>query len=173
MSFRLGKKSLYEMVQPGGSVHPVLQGYVVRGLELSPVDFSVHDGIRTIEEQREYVRSGVSKTMNSYHIPRHTPNGVAGCAVDLVPYINGKLRWEWEPIYQIIAAVHQAEKEAKSTKILQPAFPHVRWGGVWDRYLFELDPLNLEAEREAYRRRRLSLGKKAFSDGPHLQIHFR
>lgn len=170
--YRLGKASLHELEQPGGQVHSLLRSYVERTLELTPVDFAVHDGIRTIEEQREYVRSGVSKTMDSYHIPRWTPDGTLGCAVDLVPYINGKLRWEWEPIYQIIAAIHQAEQDAKRKKLMQPNFPHLRWGGVWDKFLFELDPFNLEAEREAYRRRRLALGKKTFSDGPHIQIEF-
>lgn len=170
--FKLGDKSRFELNQPGAKVHPALVLRVERAIELTPVDFSVHDGIRTLDEQREYVRSGVSKTMKSYHLPRETPEGKFGCAVDLVPYINGKLRWEWEPIYQIIGAMHQADEEELS--LFQKVNPQhrLRWGAVWDKYLDELDPHNLERERANYRERRRKQGRKAFSDGPHIQIEF-
>ena len=36
---------------------------------------------------------------------------IAGQAVDLVAYINGKLRWEWKPICRIDDAVRLVEKE--------------------------------------------------------------
>jgi peptidoglycan L-alanyl-D-glutamate endopeptidase CwlK len=81
MSFILGQRSLSELE----GVHSDLVAVVKRAIEITPQDFSVHDGIRTIEQQKELVKSGASKTLNSRHITGH--------AVDLVPYINGKLRW--------------------------------------------------------------------------------
>jgi peptidoglycan L-alanyl-D-glutamate endopeptidase CwlK len=42
--------------------------------------------------------------MNSRHLIR---SDGFGHAVDLVPWINGKPRWEWKPIYHIAAAVRR------------------------------------------------------------------
>lgn len=182
MPFVLGKKSRDELYNPSNDeqVHPQLILYVERAIVITPVDFSVHDGLRTLEEQKEYVRSGVSKTLNSYHLPKLQPGGECyGFAVDLVPYINGKLRWEWEPIYKVIGAMHQAEQELRPKPSLSDLLngnstltPRLRWGGVWDKFLGELDPHDLEGEREKYKERRRKQGRKAFSDGPHLQLEF-
>jgi len=147
MTFSLGKKSLAELK----GVHPDLVRVVKRALELTTVDFAVHDGIRTEEEQRHYVETGVSWTMKGRHLSGH--------AVDLVPYINGKLRWEWAPIYQIAAAMKQAAAEFDTP---------IRWGGAWDMRLGEIDDPE-EAEQDYVERRRL-MGKKANVDGPHFEL---
>lgn len=123
-----------------------------RALELSQVDFGVHDGMRTLAEQQEYVRRGVSQTLNSKHL--------TGDAVDLVPYVNGKLRWEWGPIYLIAVAVKLAAVEYGV---------QVRWGGVWDRTLNDLGA-NLEREVESYVERRRKAHRRAFIDGPHFEL---
>lgn len=156
MTYSLGAKSRAELA----GVHPELVRVVERAIQLTSQDFSVHDGLRTIVEQREYVRRGVSKTMNSMHMRQ--PDGF-GHAVDLVPYINGVLRWEWKPIFQIAAAVHQAAKEIGTPLI---------WGGVWDRAFLSLPgtAIGMEASVNAYVARRRSLGKTAFIDGPHWQL---
>lgn len=146
--YKLGKKSKAELK----GVHPDLVAVVERAIELSVQDFSVHDGIRTFEQQKALVERGASKTLNSRHISGH--------AVDLVPYIGGKLRWEWEPIYQIAEAVRVAAG--------QQGVP-IRWGGVWDRMLTEHDepPEDLVTD---YVARRRSVGKRAFIDGPHFEL---
>jgi peptidoglycan L-alanyl-D-glutamate endopeptidase CwlK len=167
--YKLGQKSINEMRDPNKAlfVHPNLVAMVEGSIIITPVDFSVHDGLRTLDEQREYVRTGVSKTLNSYHIPNIPRNkgerSEYGQAVDLVPYINGKLRWEWDPIFQIAAAMHSNLDKLDN-------YNKIRWGAVWDRTLDQLDPMQLEAERDAYIKRRRQQGKKAFTDGPHFQI---
>ncbi len=147
-NFALGKKSLKELE----GVHPDLVAVVKRAIEITIQDFSVHDGIRTVEEQKELVARGVSKTMKSRHLSGH--------AVDLVPYINGQLRWEWEPIYAIADAVRTAAEELDVP---------IRWGGAWDRTLTGSDdlPEDMVADYTARRRR---AGKKAFIDGPHFEL---
>ena len=60
MTFTFGKRSEAELK----GVHPDLVAVVRRALELTPIDFGVHDGLRTKEEQAEYFRTGASKTMN-------------------------------------------------------------------------------------------------------------
>ncbi|MBR9766751.1 MAG: M15 family metallopeptidase [Rhodobacteraceae bacterium] len=151
MTYHLGKGSLAELE----GVKPELVSVVKRSIELTTQDFTVHDGLRTVEEQRRYVASGASTTMNSKHI--------TGDAVDLVPYINGKLRWEWPPIYKIAAAVAEAARELQV---------ELRWGGVWDRKLSSIDPLPLAMEEavETYVARRRSAGRRAFIDGPHFEL---
>lgn len=147
-NFILGKKSLAELK----GVHSDLVAVVKRSIELTVQDFSVHDGIRTLEEQRVYLERGVSHTLTSRHISGH--------AVDLVPYINGKLRWEMLPIYDIVVALRLAAQEHDVP---------IRWGGAWDINLTDTDapPEDLVADYVARRRR---AQKRPFIDGPHFEL---
>jgi peptidoglycan L-alanyl-D-glutamate endopeptidase CwlK len=150
--FRFGPKSRAEL----RGVDPALVSVVTRALALSTVDFAVHDGLRTLAEQREYVRTGVSRTMRSRHLP--DAKGI-GRAVDLVPWINGKLRWEWPPIYQIAEAMRAAA--------LELAVPIV-WGGTWSRLDTTTEkPAKLVADYVEVRRRK---GLTAFIDGVHFEL---
>lgn len=155
MTFFLGSKSRAELQ----GVDARLVSVVERAIEITEVDFAVHDGIRTTEEQRQYVKAGTSKTMRSKHLE--------GRAVDLVPYIAGKLRWEWEPIYRIAAAMVLAAREKGV---------NLRWGGVWDRDITEVckgltDPAHLvvalKREVQAYCTRHPG---PDFIDGPHFEV---
>ncbi len=147
-NFKLGAKSLKELT----GVKADLVAVVKRAIELTVQDFSVHDGIRTFKEQQKLVQSGASKTLKSRHITGH--------AVDLVPYVNGKLRWEWDPIYKIADAVKTAANELDVP---------IRWGGAWDILLTENDDLPEDMVVD-YVNRRQSNGKKAFLDGPHYEL---
>ncbi len=117
MSYKLGRKSLSNLK----GVHPDMVKVVKKAIIYTTQDFSVHSGVRTTAQQRELVRRGASKTMNSMHLPQR--DGF-GHAVDLVPYIDGQLRWEWPAIYPIALAMNRAAKEVGLV---------LRWGGVWDR----------------------------------------
>ena len=66
-------------------VHPDLVKSKGRAIEISEYDFMVVEGLRTKETQAEYVKKGVSQTMNSRHI--------IGQAVDLAPLENGAIDW--------------------------------------------------------------------------------
>lgn len=153
MTYFLGSGSRSELVR----VRPDLVRVVERAIQITSQDFTVHDGLRSIKEQREYVRRGVSKTMDSLHLPQSDGYSYA---VDLVPYINGRLRWEWPPIYHIAAAVRQASIEVGLS---------LRWGGVWDRSLHDLDgtPDGMEAAVREYTARHPG---PDFIDGPHYEI---
>ncbi|HBE9077934.1 M15 family metallopeptidase [Serratia fonticola] len=82
-------------------VDPALVKVVRRALEISTVDFSVIEGKRTAERQKQLVAAGASKTMASRHLTGH--------AVDLFP-VGGS--WNdhkcWLPV---LDAMHQAGKE--------------------------------------------------------------
>ncbi|GAB3257075.1 M15 family metallopeptidase [Chitinimonas naiadis] len=146
--FSLGKGSLAELE----GVHPDLVKVVKRAIALTAQDFAVHDGKRTVAEQQKLVAAGASQTMDSRHLSGH--------AVDLVPYINGKLRWEWPPIYQIADAVRIAARELNV---------EIRWGGAWD-VDFNSSTDSPEDLVAAYVARRKKAGLRAFIDGPHFEL---
>lgn len=156
MTYALGAASRKELT----GVHPKLVAVVEKAIKTTKQDFSVHDGLRTVEEQRAYVKRGVSKTMNSKHMRQ--ADGF-GHAVDLVPFINDKLRWEWKPIFEIAVAVRAAAIELNVPLI---------WGGVWDRAVADLpaDAAGIEKAVNSYVARRRALGKTAFIDGPHWEL---
>lgn len=81
--------------------------------------FGITCGPRTLEEQKILVKKGASKTLKSRHIP--AKNGFAH-AVDVVAFIDGKVRWDW-PLYGKIAkAIKAAAKQEKVP---------IEWGGDW------------------------------------------
>lgn len=148
--FVLGARSWGEL----RGVHPVLVELVERALSMSEMDFGVHDGIRTITEQRALLASGASFTLDSRHLTGH--------AVDLVPWVGGKFRWEWPLIFPMARVVHQAAEEMHVGLI---------WGGVWDRLFHTLDGSNLEAEQLRYiKRNQDAKAKRIFLDGPHFEL---
>ena len=93
-----------------------LVAVVKRAIQISKYDFMVVEGMRTIETQREYVKKGVSKTMNSYHLK--------GKAVDLAPLENRAIDWNnTKGQFDSVAdAMMQAAKELNVK---------LTWGGTW------------------------------------------
>lgn len=154
-TFVFGPTSERELV----GVHPGLVRVVRRALTLSACDFVVHDGIRTLEEQKRFVAQGFSKTMRSKHLE--------GKAVDLVPVVEGKLRWWWPQIYQVAAAMRLAA-EAEGVRVW--------WGCVWDRPLNDLARGVTDMKMLAGRMKQEGLDYNArhagpdFPDGPHFEV---
>lgn len=148
MTFVFGLKSETELK----GVHPVLVTLVRLALTKSSVDFAVHDGLRTMEEQRALVANGASNTLASRHLTGH--------AVDLVPYVNGKLRWEWGPIFRIADAMKAAAIEMNVPLV---------WGACWDVNFRETIG-SAQAEADAYAARQRKAGKRVFADGPHYEL---
>lgn len=95
--FKFSQKSINNLK----GVKPELVKVVNRAMELSTVDFGVREGLRTVEQQREYVRQGVSQTMASKHI--------TGDAVDLYP---SKLPDGWQKNPKVWLPVLEAMKKA-------------------------------------------------------------
>ena len=116
MGFKLGKNSLARLQ----GVDETLVNVVKRAIEISEVDFTVMEGVRTLERQRELYAQGrtapgkiVTWTMKSRHIE--------GKAVDLVPY---PLDWnDLEKFNKIKDAMFQAARELDV---------NLRWGADWD-----------------------------------------
>ena len=84
--FIFGKRSRERLV----GVHPDLIIVMSFAIYETDLDFAVIEGMRTLERQKELVKQGASKTLKSRHLTGH--------AVDIAPYIDGKIRWDW-PLY--------------------------------------------------------------------------
>lgn len=95
-------------------VHEDLVAVVHRAAELSPVDFIVTEGLRTIERQKQLVAKGASRTMKSRHLTGH--------GVDLAAVLDGEVRWDW-PLYTKLA-------DAMKTAADELQIP-IEWGGDW------------------------------------------
>lgn len=117
--FQLSQRSLTRLV----GVHPDLVAVVKLAIQRTAVDFTVVEGVRTVEQQREYFARGASKTMASYHLPQ--ADGL-GHAVDLAPLVGGGIPWsDWQAFADLAAVVKACAAER--------GVP-VEWGGDWKTF---------------------------------------
>lgn len=115
-------------------IHPDLRRVLDRALQESPVDFVVTEGLRTLERQRELLRVGASKTLNSRHLTGH--------AIDLYAYVDinadGKITFEEMANPRLMRQIADAMKLAASELTIP-----IVWGGDWRKFKdyphFELD----------------------------------
>ena len=113
MTFKLSQKSLDKLK----GVDEELVRVVKRAIELSSVDFTVIEGVRDVERQKELVAKGYSQTLKSKH--------VIGKAVDLGAWVNNTVSWDKSPYYKIAEAMKQAAKELNV---------NIRWGGEFKSF---------------------------------------
>jgi peptidoglycan L-alanyl-D-glutamate endopeptidase CwlK len=113
MGYKLGARSLQRLAP----LHPDLQRVVKRAIELSEVDFTVLEGMRTRKRQAELLAAGATTTLNSRHLTGH--------AVDLGALVGGSVRWDWPLYHQIAKAMKAAAKEL--------GVP-IEWGGDWRKF---------------------------------------
>ena len=117
MSFKLGKRSLSNLE----GVHPDLVKVVNRAIELTQVDFTVIEGLRTKERQAQLLKQKMTTTLNSRHLTGH--------AVDLAAWVivddKGTVSWDWKHYYIIEKAMKQAASELNIS---------IEWGGEWKSF---------------------------------------
>lgn len=120
MSKTFSQRSIKAMI----GVHPDLVKVAYRALELCYSDFTVIEGVRTLEKQREYFANGASKTMKSYHLLHE--DGF-GHALDIYPYYDGSVQCEapYAKFKEISVAMKSAAKELGVT---------ITWGGDWKSF---------------------------------------
>jgi peptidoglycan L-alanyl-D-glutamate endopeptidase CwlK len=113
----LSKRSVAQLA----GVHLNLKAVVLRAADVTLQDFIVSEGLRSVEQQKKNMAAGVSKTMNSRHLP--SKDGLAR-AVDLWAVVGGKVTWDMAAYRRIAAAMQQAATELNVT---------VEWGGAWKK----------------------------------------
>lgn len=150
MTFVLGQTSEANLV----GVQPKLVCCVRYAIKRTSQDFGVFEGLRSLERQKKLYAAGASRTLDSYHLDGH--------AVDLVPYVDGRLQWQ-APLCIEVAKWMQAASLALSVRLV--------WGAVWDRELGSLSQ-DLGDEVDAYvsRYKQAHPGKKPLIDYPHFQL---
>ena len=113
MSIVLGHRSLARLE----GVHPDLVRVVKKAAAMSPLDFTVLEGLRTLDRQKQLFNLGATKTLRSRHLTGH--------AVDLAPMVGGTVRWDW-PLYHRLAKIIKEAAVAENVPI--------EWGGNWKTF---------------------------------------
>lgn len=134
MSFTLGPTSRQRLQ----GVHPDLVKVVEKAISITKNDFTVLEGLRSLDRQKQLYAAGKSKTMNSRHL--------RGFAVDLAPWpLNGDFDGDgvfniadWDAYYPIADVMKQAAKDL--------GVPLV-WGGDWKSFP---DGPHFELDRRSY-----------------------
>tara|TARA_R110000782_G_scaffold218427_1_gene305824 strand:- start:34342 stop:34845 length:504 start_codon:yes stop_codon:yes gene_type:complete len=113
MAFKFSQRSLDRLK----GLHPDLVSVMTLALERSTLDFTVLEGVRTMERQRQLVDKGASTTLNSRHLTGH--------AVDVAPYADGSVSWDW-PLYHKLSPI--IKKAADDLGV------DIEWGGDWTSF---------------------------------------
>lgn len=113
MVYRLGSRSLSKLE----GVHPDLVMVVKRAILITEVDFTVLEGLRSLERQKKLVASGASQTLNSRHLTGH--------AVDLGAWVDSRVAWDWPLYYKIADAMKKAARDLSVG---------MDWGGDWQEF---------------------------------------
>jgi len=119
--FSLSKRSRDKLL----GVHPDLIRVVQHAITITPVDFSVVEGLRSYWKPLEYFTTGKSKTMNSRHLTGH--------AADIVPLLDEKKDGNINAVdrYDQVAIRKLAPFIKKAAKSL--GVP-IEWGGDWQSF---------------------------------------
>ena len=149
MSFKLSSRSLGKLE----GVDERLVAVVKSAIGMTKTDFGVICGLRTIEEQRELVAKGASKTMKSKHI--------GGNAVDLMAYVGSRGSWELN-LYDDLA-------DAMKAAAIDLGVP-LRWGAAWHIPDIRDWDGTMEDAMNSYVDLRRSQGRRPFIDGPHFEL---
>jgi len=145
--FQFSRRSLDTLA----TVDPGMQRVAHRALELSPVDFSVTQGRRTRQYQEQLYGKGrtraqmILKGLNPLYADPSVPkvtntmasNHLSGKAIDIAPYVGGRLNWDEDGKLGLWPQLRKAFMEAAVAEGVK-----VGWGGDWhspvDRPHFEL-----------------------------------
>lgn len=101
--------------------HEDLQKVLESAIALSPIDFGIAEGHRTIERQKQLFDEGKSKIDGITKKGKH--NYSPSLAVDVYAFVNGKASWDAKELC-LIAGVILSVAANYGIKL--------RWGGNWD-----------------------------------------
>ena len=134
----LGKRSLDTLK----GIHPDLVMVMHEAIKETPIDFTITDGVRTTAQQQALYAKGRTKpgakVTNADGIKNKSNHQVKsdgyGHAVDLYPYINGKIDFNDTHSLDIIAKHIKATANHMGISIGWGG----DWKGAWDKPHFEL-----------------------------------
>ena len=147
MTYKFSQASLNRLA----TVHPDMQKVAKRAIELSPIDFSITQGRRTLDEQKRLYGKGRTAAQCraagvpiDYALPMEKKvtwtlqsNHLSGNAIDVAPFVNGKLEYDDNGKLGLWPKIAKAFKDAARELGVS-----IEWGGDWkkttDRPHFEL-----------------------------------
>lgn len=88
-------------------------------LQITPIDFGIPalGGVRSFEDQKNLVKDGKSKTLNSKHL--------TGQALDFYAFVDGEASWNECHLAMIGASMLQAANLLGYK---------IKWGGLWKNF---------------------------------------
>ena len=125
--FKFGQRSLDRLK----GVHPDLVKVMEEAIKESPYDFSITEGLRSPERQKQLYDQGKSRTLNSRHLTGH--------AIDFAVIKDGKVVWDF-PLYHEVAT--HIKKVAANLKV------SIIWGGDWRGLV---DGVHIELDKRVYK----------------------
>ena len=112
------------------TVHKSLQDLFYAAIGEAPYDFSITEGLRSLDRQKQLFKEGKSKTMNSRHL--------TGNAVDVCIIIDGKASWDYNDYIKLADYIKKI-----SIAVNVP----IVWGGDWESFR---DGPHFELDRKVY-----------------------
>jgi peptidoglycan L-alanyl-D-glutamate endopeptidase CwlK len=91
-----------------------LVSVVKAAIEITEIDFTVVEGLRSMARQRELFQNHASETMNSRHLTGH--------AVDLAPWVHNQISWAWGDFNKLAPFILKAAQQLDVP---------IEWGGNW------------------------------------------
>lgn len=137
MSYNLGNTSK----QRRDTCHPDIVLIINEAIKVSPIDWGVAQGSRTVEQQQQYFDEGKSKiNPRAYNSlsellkrAKHIVDGdirELSEAFDVYAYVNGKADWKSHNLCLVAGVIlSTAERLFAEGKISHK----LRWGGNWDQ----------------------------------------
>lgn len=149
MPYKFSLRSRWNLM----GVHPDLVAVAHEALARSAVDFGVTEGLRSVQRQQQLYAAGASKTLRSRHLTGH--------AIDVVAYVGGAVRWEFDLYRRIAEAMRDA---AESLTV------PVEWGACW-AVINGSDDLAEKVTHYVQWCKRTA--RSPLIDGPHFQLPLR
>ena len=130
--FSFGGKSKGRLI----GVHPDLVRVAFKAIEISPIDFGINEGVRSMDRQLMLKAQRKTTIENSLHlVQKHTGHGHA---IDVFAYVNNKGNWNkkyYGPIVQAFitaATIHGVQ---------------LKFGHLWKDFN---DSVHIELNRKYY-----------------------
>lgn len=114
--------------------HKDLQLILQVAIEISNVDFGISEGHRSIERQKELYAQGrtspgqvVTWVDGVTKLSKHNQN--PSMAVDIFPWIQGKIKWDNEHLSYLAGLIHGVAEMLLAQELITH---RIRWGGNFD-----------------------------------------
>ena len=127
---KFGEKSLERLA----TCHPDLQMIMKTAILITDIDFGISEGHRSVERQKELYAQGrtspgqvVTWVDGVTKLSKHNQN--PSMAVDIFPWIQGKIKWDNEHLSYLAGLIHGVAEMLLAQELITH---RIRWGGNFD-----------------------------------------